>query len=226
MGESGLQDALIEELRAILDWLFADQPVYLARNLNIYTRRRARQYPLAPDLAVFQGVTITPNQQDDLSSWRMYEPDRPAPTFVIEVAAPRTWRVDLQRKPGRYALMGVREYCVYDPKRVPVVPGDRLRLWRREERRFVVVSPAPDGRVWSTTLDSWLVPDGTSLYLTDRDGVRRLTRAEAERSGRIAALRCAAAEFAAKEAERAAKERAWAKLRELGIDPETLGEDT
>ena len=56
--------------------------------------------------------------------------------------------------------------------------------------------------------ESWLAPDGPLLRLYDRDGRMRLTEGEAQR--------------AAKEAERAAKEAAWAKLRELGIDPESL----
>jgi hypothetical protein len=50
-------------------------------------------------------------------------------------------------------------------------------------------------------LASYLVPDGVFLRLYDRDGQMRLTQAEAER---------------------AAKEAAWARLRELGIEPPDL----
>jgi hypothetical protein len=57
------------------------------------------------------------------------------------------------------------------------------------------------GHWWSAELDSYLVPDGAFLRLTDSDGTQRLTQAEADE---------------------AAKEAAWAKLRELGIDPRTL----
>ena len=57
------------------------------------------------------------------------------------------------------------------------------------------------GWLWSAELASWLAQDGALLRLYDRDGQLRLTEGEAERT---------------------AKEAAWAKLRELGIDPQQL----
>ena len=55
---------------------------------------------------------------------------------------------------------------------------------------------------------SYLVPDGAFLRLYDREGQMRHTQAEA-----------AEADAAT---ERAAKEAAWARLRELGIEPPEL----
>lgn len=79
--------------------------------------------------------------------------------------------------------------------------GGRLRGWRLTEGALVEQAPDEQGRLWSSELESYLVADGALLRLTDRDGQLRLTEGEAER---------------------AAKEAAWAKLRELGIDPAEL----
>ena len=38
----------------------------------------------------------------------------------------------------------------------------------------------PGGRLWSAHLDSFLLPDGKLLRLTDRQGYLRLTEAQAE----------------------------------------------
>ena len=62
-------------------------------------------------------------------------------------------------------------------------------------------SPGLDGRLWSSQLDSFLVPDGKFLRLFDRQGLPRLTREEVE------TLR----------AEALAE-----KLRSLGIDPNQI----
>jgi len=58
-----------------------------------------------------------------------------------------------------------------------------------------------DGRLWSTELDIWLVPDGPYLRLYDRDGQMRLTGEEEE----------------ARRADILAE-----KLRSLGINPDQL----
>jgi hypothetical protein len=66
------------------------------------------------------------------------------------------------------------------------------------------------------------------LRLYDRQGQQCLNRGEAEYLARVAAEQREAAERAARETQRelaeirASKELAWAKLRELGIDPEKL----
>lgn len=234
MGESGAQDQVIAYLAQVIAWLYRDAPVYLARNMNIYTRRERRQYPVAPDLALFQGVQLTPQAIRRMRSWRLYEPGRPPPTFVLEVASDKTWKVDLNEKPAVYAALGATEYCLYDPNDPPYLPGASLRLWRRAGQELLAVAADQGGRIWSTLLESWLVPDAGFVRLTDAAGVRRLTQAEAERARADAERERARAEQARAEAERARADAeqaradaeqaradaAFARLRELGIDPE------
>jgi Uma2 family endonuclease len=210
MGESAAQSQLIFYLLQVLEWLYRAERCFVVSNLNIYRRRDRYEYPLAPDVAVFKGVVIPNRAVRDLHSWRLYQPDRPAPRVVFEISSDTTWKDDLEAKPAKYAAMGVQEYYAYDPNDPPYWPGagGRLRGWRLHEGTMVEVTCDPQARLWSDELASWLVPDGALLRLVDSAGQQRLTEGEAER--------------AAREAERAAKEAAWARLRELGIDPNDL----
>ena len=236
MGESVIQARIIRYLTAVLEWLYRDDGWLVANNLNIYRHQQYRAYPVAPDVAVFKGVRIDTPGQRTLRSWRMYEPGRPPPQVVFEIASDTTWKDDLRRKPIQYAMLGVQEYYAYDPNEPPYFARQqgRLRGWRRSGRWLHAVTPDTQGRLWSVELASYLVAEGDGLRLYDREGQRRLTEGEAERAAKEAerAAREAAwaeleveraakeAERAAKEAERAAKEAAWARLRALGIDPE------
>ncbi len=239
MGESVAQDWLLNYLIDLLQRHYRDEPVFVARNLNIYTARVAKQYPVAPDLALFRDVSIPRARLRRLRSWRMYEPDRPPPQLVLEVASDSTWPNDLNDKPTRYGELGVQEYIFYDPNEPQEIPGARLRVWRYPDGRPELVPPDTTGRVWSNALTSWIVPDTAMLRLIDGDGKRWSSTAEAERVARLAAQRARretqlarreaeaaredqAVERTAKEAERAAKEAAWERLRQLGVDPETL----
>lgn len=95
----------------------------------------------------------------------------------------------------------------------------RIQVWRRNDEGDFHRVYAGDGPAWSETVKGFLhaVNEGSELALCDdKAGTRRwLTLEETER--------------AAKEAERAAKEEAQrraehlaAKLRELGVDPESI----
>jgi Uma2 family endonuclease len=219
MGESTAQSNMILYLLNVLRWLYREEGWFVVSNLNIYRLRRRHEYPLAPDVAVFKGVIVANPGMRALRSWRLYEPGRPAPQVVFELASEETWREDLEDKPAKYAALGVREYYAYDPNDPPYWPATRGRLrgWQLSEGALVEQTPDARGWLWSAELASWLAPDGALMRLYDRDGRVRLTEGEAERAAKEA-------ERAAKEAERAAKEAAWAKLRELGIDPQSLYE--
>ncbi len=219
MGESAAQDMLLVELYGVLRWLLRDRPCYLARNLNIYTARKRMQYPLAPDMALYD-VALETAALRRLRSWRLYEENRPPPVVAIEIASDKTWRTDLLQKPEQYAAMGVHEYIVYDPNEPQVVRGSRLQVWQRAGDGLIPATPDVLGRVWSPTFESWLEDDDGALRLLTAAGERRLSEAEGERAARQQAAAAAARERAEKDRERAEKEAAWAKLRALGIDPE------
>jgi Uma2 family endonuclease len=179
------------------------------------------EHPLSPDLALHKNVLLSEDTKIRLRNWKMLLPDRPAPTVVLEISSYNTWKNDLilDRKPTRYGRLGVKEYFVYDPHE-PLVSsqtynGNRLIGWSYIDGQPTKLEPDEQGRLWSNELESWLVPDKYYLRFYGRQNQLRLTRAEAECRAKEAAEQREATE-------RAAKQLAWAKLRELGIDPEKL----
>ena len=215
MGETRVHSALVHYLMEVLTHLFRGQLCALYENFNFYQTANPGEHPLAPDIAVIKGI-----QEQDLRSWRVGKTG-PAPHVVFEIASEETWNKDLEEKPERYALMGVKEYFAYDPNKRPLrrtrTGTRRLYGWQLDPERRVMreLPTGPDGRIWSFHLESWLVPDDSYLRLYDNQGNLRLTAAEAEAREKEAAIRLAEAE--AKRAEALAE-----KLRSLGIDPDQI----
>jgi Uma2 family endonuclease len=248
MGESPPHAALVHYLMDVLNWLFHDQLCAIYENFNLYQTRNKYEKPLAPDLAVIEGVAY-----QAVRSWRVGEYG-PAPQVVFEIASEETWTRDLEEKPDRYARMGVQEYFAYDPNEPLIRRSAPFRLfgWRLDTDTGLMqrMKPGADGRLWSRHLDSLLVPDVSYLRLYDRHGNLRLTQAEAEAQARRFAETRAEAEtqarrFAETRAEAEAQARRFAetraeaadrraaaeaekarilaeKLRALGMDPEHL----
>jgi hypothetical protein len=93
------------------------------------------------------------------------------PAFVLEIVSPASlWR-DMEVKPERYEVMGVREYALFDPLHRYLVPA--LQGHRRDQGkhgRFEPWTPDEQGRLWSDVLRVWLVAVGTELRLQRADG--------------------------------------------------------
>ncbi len=207
MGETAFHAALVRYLVDVLTWLFQGQLCAIYENLNIYQTANAYEYPLAPDVAVIKGVAY----QLLTRSWRVGK-SGPAPQVVFEIASEETWKKDLEEKPLRYARMGAQEYFAYDPHESPLPRSGNRRLfgWRLDPDRQIMreMPPGPNGSLWSAQLDSWLVPDGITLRLYDRNDQMRLTYGEAEAQQKQAEARRAQA--------------LAEKLRSLGIDPDQV----
>lgn len=192
MGETAVHAALVHYLVEVLSWLFAGQPNAVYENLNFYLTSNKREYPIVPDIAVIKGVATQP-----VKSWHVGVTG-PAPHVVFEIASEETWRKDLGEKPTSYAQMGAQEYIAYDPNEPPLFRSSSRRLfgWQLDPDRKVMkeMPIGPRNAIWSSALESWLVPDGAFLRLYDRSGRMRLTKAEALAE----------------------------KLRSLGIDPDMV----
>ncbi|HLQ10179.1 MAG TPA: Uma2 family endonuclease [Ktedonobacteraceae bacterium] len=213
MGETSFHADLVTYLMDVLKWYYHGQLCALYENLNIYQTANPLEYPLAPDIAVFKGVSRRP-----IKSWRVGK-SGPAPQVVFEIASEETWKKDLLEKPVKYARMGVQEYFAYDPSEFPLPASNSRRLfgWQldQDSQTMREMSPRLDGSLWSPSLESWLVPGGATLRLYDRNGLMRLARAEAEAQRADSAIQQAEAE--ARRAQALAE-----KLRSLGIDPDQL----
>ena len=108
---------------------YDDRPdVYVSADLLIYYEEGNPRVSVAPDVFVVFGV------EDRMrGNYKVWEEGK-GPDFVLEVASPNTWREDVERKPGIYAGLGVREYFLFDPMGEHYMP--RLRGYRLAEGRY------------------------------------------------------------------------------------------
>ncbi|MEI6047159.1 MAG: Uma2 family endonuclease, partial [Chloroflexota bacterium] len=162
MGESVAQQDLMSHLISLLKELYHIEGWFVSGNLNIYRTADKKEYPLAPDVALFKGVVLSRATRVPLRSWKMVLPERPAPTVVFEICSKETWKDDLKKKPEKYRQMGVKEYYAYDPN-MPQYWSDRpnrLRGWHYQAGELIELKLDERGWLWSNELDSWLVPDG------------------------------------------------------------------
>ncbi len=206
--ESQSQIDLSDYLRSVLKQVYALEKWFVTGNLAIFPPDNS--YPfryLAPDIALFKGVVVSAEEKRTLSSWRMAEPNRPAPTLVIEISSKETWPQDLDPKLQHYGLLGVREYIAYDPGNFWQLEIN-LKGWRYENGLPQEIEPNEYGWLWSNELESWFIAEGSYLRICDKDGNPRPTVEEA-------ALEQA-------EADRRTLQELLEKLRQNNIDPDLL----
>ncbi len=213
VSESDPHSSLIRYLMAVLDWLYRVTGWYHNTDMGIF---QPGYYPVSPDVALFKGLVLSEEERASLTSWALVLPNRPSPTVVFEVASEKTWREDVEadKKPLRYKQMGVREYFTYDPypNQVWREATTRLRGWRYDASVEGISGQELEldeqGRLWSEELESYLIPDGTKLRLSDREGRLRPTADEMaalEGAARREAEERARSEEAARRKEEAAR---------------------
>jgi hypothetical protein len=204
-------DALDEHYRRIR------RKMYLAAELPVYY----------PDEPMFAPDLLAVRDADDHArpSWVVSHEQRGIDVALeIHVAGDR--RKDFELNVERFARLGIPEYFAFD------APRDRLAGWRLREgvHRYEPIVPN-GGRWWSDVLQLDLAVEhgrlrfsyGAATVLDAREWIERLSamvddalrRAE-EQSQRAEAQ----AQRADDEAQRA--DRFERRLRELGIDPETV----
>lgn len=180
MAETGIHVRAIELLHQALEDFFRDRPdVFIAADMFWYWKERDAEAKVAPDVMVVPGVG-----SHDRRSFFTWEENGAAPAVVFEMASENTWRDDLGTKFWRYEELGVREYFLFDPEGlylVPVLQGFRLN--RSAYRRLL---SADD--VLESELGFKLRAEGQVLRLIDaKTGQPVPTRAEAvERATQLA----------------------------------------
>ena len=110
MAENDAQLHAIHYAFGALSLHYRDRPdVYVSGDLLIYYEEGNPRVSVAPDTFVVFGV-----EDRKRMNYKVWEEGK-GPDFVLEVASPNTWREDMERKPGIYAGLGVREYFLFDP---------------------------------------------------------------------------------------------------------------
>ncbi len=102
-------DALLYLREALKDY-FRDAPqVYVAGNMLLYYEEGNPAACVAPDVFVGQGVA-----KRERRTYKLWEEGQP-PAVVFEITSRGSRLEDLGTKRVVYAMLGVREYFLYDP---------------------------------------------------------------------------------------------------------------
>jgi len=202
MADNTLQFEWIVTIKSGLEALFRDRDdVFVAGDLLWYPVKGRPDITRAPDTLVVFG-----RPKGYRGSYRQWEEGGIAPQVVFEVQSPGNRLIEMARKFEFYDEHGVEEYYLYDPEE-PSLLG-----WQRVDGKLRVIEPV---RGWvSPRLGIHFEMVEGELQLIRPDGEPFLTYLELlqqrdqERSERIKAEQQA--------------QRLAAKLREMGIDPDTI----
>jgi Uma2 family endonuclease len=203
MSDNTKQFRWITVIKSNLEWLFQDEElVFVAGDLLWYPVEDNPKYRVAPDAMVVFG-----RPKGDRGSYKQWEEANIAPQVVFEILSPGNTEGEMERKLQIYARCEVEEYYVYDPDRYILKGyqrGDDLFLDRIEE------------------MNGWISPrlgisfnlSGEELQIAHPDGriFETFDNVATERDLLLAEKQQLEIE----------KNKRDAKLRELGIDPDTL----
>ena len=195
MGETDVHiDALIYLREGLRDH-FRDTPqVYVAGNMFLYYEEGNPTACVAPDVFVVQGVG-----KHERRTYRLWEEGQP-PAVVFEITSRGTRLEDLGTKRAVYAMLGVREYFVYDPLGEYLRPP--LQGYRLHEGEYERLTPAGEEGLTSQVLGLELRVEAGRLRVVDpATGERLLTPAELHAARRAEATARRAAEVRASEVE-------------------------
>ena len=203
MSDNTKQFRWITVIKSNLDWLFQDEElVFVAGDLLWYPVEGNPKYRVAPDAMVVFG-----RPKGDRGSYKQWEEANIAPQVVFEILSPGNTEGEMERKLQIYARCEVEEYYVYDPDRYI------LKGYQRGDDLFLDRIEVMDGWI-SPRLGITFRLSGDELTLTHPDG-RIFETFDTVATERDLLL-------AEKQQLEIAKNKRDAKLRELGIDPDTL----
>ena len=216
MADNTLQWEWIVTIKNELEKLFWDDPeVFVASDLLWYPYEGDNRTSIAPDVLVAFG-----RPKGHRLCYKQWAEVGIAPQVVFEVLSSNNTAVEMSRKLSAYEKFGSEEYYLYDP--------DRLTLsgWRRDGESLIPI----------TAIERWVSPRlgvrfetsplGLRLYHPDGRPFRTFIEVakEAEALSEEAQLLTRQRdEERVRAHEHQRREEAYAaKLRELGIDPETV----
>jgi Uma2 family endonuclease len=210
MADNTKQFQWITVIKTNLDWLFRDnEMVFVAGDLLWYPVEGNPKYRVAPDTMVVFG-----RPKGDRGSYKQWLEDNIAPQVVFEILSPGNTEGEMERKLQIYARCEVEEYYVYDPDRYI------LKGYQRGEDLFLDRIEVMDGWI-SPRLGISFELSGDELRITHPDGrvFETFENVATERDLILAEKQQLEIDKQRLEVE---KNKRDAKLRELGIDPDTL----
>lgn len=199
MAESDQARDYLTYATKVLEIYFQDSlNVYVSGNLFVYYEKGNPKAVVAPDVFVVFGVN-----KGERRSYKTWEEGDKAPNFVLEITSKSTKKEDFETKPIIYAALGVQEYFKFDP--IADYLNPQLQGSRLVEGNYLPIA--------ETTL-----PNGVLSLSSQVLGLELRLQ-----SGELRFLNAAKGEILLTHEEEVQRSRTLAaKLRELGIEPDTL----
>ena len=217
MSDNTKQFRWITTIKYNLDWLFTtDENVFIAGDLLWYPVEGNPKRRVAPDVMVVFG-----RPKGDRGSYQQWQEAGIAPQVVFEILSPGNTVNEMAAKLAFYDRHDVAEYYIYDPD------ANALSGWERLDDYLTEIPVMQD---WTSPrlgikFDLNTPPE---LQIYRPDGEMFLTFEQVSQRLETIARTLAETEQALCETERAAaiaadrNQQLAAKLRELGIDPDTI----
>ena len=209
MSDNTKQFRWIVTIKENLELLFVQDPnVFVAGDLLWYPVEGNNTIRNAPDVMVVFG-----RSKGDRGSYRQWEEENIPPQVVFEILSPGNRMGEMNKKLRFYEQYGVEEYYIYDPDRID------LTGWIKADDRLDLIDEMEGWVSPRLAIRFDLQPDGLVIYRAD--GEKFLGFIELDRQRQIAQEQRHIAEEQRHIAEEKAT-RLAAKLRELGVDPDTI----
>lgn len=152
---------------------FSGRKVYVSGNLLIYYVEGDARKCVAPDTFVVKNCK--PGKRDIFQIWK----ERRKPNFALETTSKTTRGEDSGEKKKKYALIGVKEYFLYDPYGDWLKPP--LQGYSLVQGAYENIPPDAEGGVASKELGiRFILEDGDLAMFDAATGKRLLTDDEWE----------------------------------------------
>ncbi|XXX82369.1 Uma2 family endonuclease [Sorangium sp. So ce134] len=186
---------------------------FAAGNLTVYfsPRQLKSEHFRGPDFFVVLGTERRPRK-----SWVVWEEDGRYPNVIVEVLSDSTESIDRGLKKQTYQdVFRTPDYFWFHPEML------ELSGFHLVDGQYEPLSPDASGRLWSAQLELFLGVEAGQLRFFTREGALVPAGKELAQRAEFAEQRAESAEQRAGSAEQRAA-RLAEKLRELGVDPDTL----
>lgn len=158
MAETDTHRKLILYLTSCLEIFFANRnDVYVTGNIMFYFVEGEPSEVISPDVMVCFGVP-----KGERTSYKTWEENDVVPSVIIELSSRGTWKKDRVEKRNLYAMLGVKEYYIFNP--LDLKSESRFTAFRLKNGEYDAVE-VTDERVRSEILGLDLVISGKNLRL-------------------------------------------------------------
>lgn len=159
MAETDLHIDLITYLKdALKQYFSADPNVYVSGCIMFYYVEGSTDECVSPDVMVCFGVP-----KGERRTYKVWEENYVVPSVIFEITSRKTSKADRVEKKELYALLGVREYFIYNPEHPKTLPA--LLAYRLNDNgKYEELEPV-NQRIFSQILNLELAETNNTLRL-------------------------------------------------------------